>query len=59
MCGFSSIHLQKIFFLRSIATSNHLPDYWLKFDTEEDQMTAYLRSNKGGFRMLKDAMGVK
>jgi plasmid replication initiation protein len=45
--------------IKQLATSNHLPDYWLKFDPEEDQMTAYLRSNKGGFRMLKDAIRLR
>ena len=45
--------------MKQLATSNHLPDYWLKFDPEEDQMTAYLRSNKGGLRMLKDAIRLR
>ena len=45
--------------VKKLAESNHLPDYWLKFNPEEDILTVYLRSHKGGLRMFNDAIGLK
>lgn len=45
--------------IKTLAESNHLPDYWLQFGAEEDKLAVYLRSSKGGLRMLKDAIGLK
>lgn len=45
--------------VKKLAESDHLPDYWLRFDSKEEQLHVYLRSNKGGLRMFKDAIGSK
>jgi len=44
--------------IRQLVESNHLPDYRLRFDPKEDQLTTYLRSHKGGLRELKDVLGL-
>ena len=44
--------------IKKLAKSNHLPDYRLRFDTEEDQLIVYLRSHKGGLREFKDVLGL-
>lgn len=46
------------FSIKNLAESNHLPDYWLKFNAEEDKLAVYLRSHKGGLRMFKDVLGL-
>ena len=45
--------------IKQLTESNHLPDYRLRFDREEDQLTTYLRSHKGGLREFKDVLGLK
>ena len=45
--------------IKKLAVSNHLPDYWLRFNPEEDNLAVYLKSHKGGLRMFKDAIGMK
>jgi plasmid replication initiation protein len=42
--------------IKKLAESNHLPDYRLRFNVEDDKLTAYLRSHKGGLRELKDVL---
>jgi plasmid replication initiation protein len=42
--------------IKKLAASNHLPDYRLRFNVEDDKLTAYLRSHKGGLRELKDVL---
>jgi hypothetical protein len=42
--------------IKKLAESNHLPDYRLRFNGEDDKLTAYLRSHKGGLRELKDVL---
>lgn len=44
--------------IKKLAESNHLPEYWLRFDRKGDQLMAYPRSNKGGLRQLKDVLGL-
>jgi plasmid replication initiation protein len=44
--------------IKKLAESNHLPDYRLRFNTEEDQLRVYLRSHKGGLREFKDVLGL-
>lgn len=44
--------------IRRLADSNHLPDYRLRFNAEEDKLTVYLRSHKGGLRELKDVLSL-
>jgi plasmid replication initiation protein len=46
-------------FIKKLAESNHLPDYRLRFDPEEDILTVYLRSHRGGLREFKDVLGVR
>jgi plasmid replication initiation protein len=43
--------------IKKLAASNHLPDYRLRFTSEDDKLTTYLRSHKGGLRELKDVLG--
>ncbi len=43
--------------VKHLAKSNHLPDYRLRFTPDDDQLTVYLRSHKGGMRELKDTLG--
>ena len=45
--------------IKKLAESNHLPDYWLRFNSEEDQLSVYLRSHKGGLRMFKNAIALR
>jgi plasmid replication initiation protein len=45
--------------IKKLAESNHLPEYWLRFDRKDDQLAVYSRSNKGGLRQLKDVLGIK
>ena len=42
--------------IKKLAESNHLPDYRLRFNVEDDKLTVYLRSHKGGLRELKDVL---
>jgi hypothetical protein len=42
--------------IKKLTESNHLPDYRLRFNAEEDKLTVYLRSHKGGLRELKDVL---
>jgi plasmid replication initiation protein len=44
--------------IRKLTESNHLPDYRLRFNAEEDKLTVYLRSHKGGLRELKDVLNL-
>jgi plasmid replication initiation protein len=44
--------------MKNLAESNHLPDYRLRYTAEDDRLTVYLRSHKGGMRELKDVLGV-
>jgi plasmid replication initiation protein len=44
--------------IKKLAESNHLPDYRLRFISEDDKLTVYLRSHKGGLRELKDVLGL-
>lgn len=44
--------------IKQLTESNHLPDYRLRFDPQEDQLTSYLRSHKGGLREFKDVLGL-
>jgi hypothetical protein len=41
------------------AIEGHHPDYRVRFDREEDQLTTYLRSHKGGLREFKDMLGLR
>jgi plasmid replication initiation protein len=43
--------------IKKLAESNHLPDYRLRFTSEDDKLTAYLRSPKGAFREIKQIVG--
>src|SRR4030095_9219254 len=45
--------------IKKLAESNHLPDYRLRFTPEDDKLTAYLRSHKGGLREYKDVLGIR
>ena len=45
--------------IKKLAESNHLPEYWLRFDRTDDQLAVYPRSNKGGLRQLKDVLGIR
>ena len=45
--------------IKKLAESNHLPDYRLRFNAEEDKLTVYLRSHKGGLREFKDVLKIK
>jgi plasmid replication initiation protein len=45
--------------IKQLAESNHLPEYWLRFDHKNDQLAVYPRSNKGGWRQLKDVLGIR
>ena len=45
--------------IKQLTESNHLPDYRVRFDREEDQLTTYLRSHKGGLREFKDMLGLR
>src|SRR5215831_3589560 len=45
--------------IKKLAASNHLPDYRLRFTPEDDKLTAYLRSHKGGLREYKDVLGIR
>jgi plasmid replication initiation protein len=44
--------------IKKLVTSNHLPDYRLRYSDEDDKLTVYLRSHKGGLRELKDVLGL-
>jgi plasmid replication initiation protein len=44
--------------IKKLTESNHLPDYRLRFNAEEDKLTVYLRSHKGGLRELKDVLNL-
>ena len=44
--------------IKKLAASNHLPDYRLRYTDEDDKLTVYLRSHKGGLRELKDVLGL-
>src|SRR5205823_9629769 len=44
--------------IKKLTESNHLPDYRLRFHPEEDKLTVYLRSHKGGLRELKDVLSL-
>jgi plasmid replication initiation protein len=44
--------------IKKLAASNHLPDYRLRYTAEDDKLTVYLRSHKGGLRELKDVLGL-
>jgi len=44
--------------IKKLADSNHLPDYRLRFNAEEDKLTVYLRSHKRGLRELKDVLSL-
>lgn len=45
--------------IKQLAISNQLPEYWLRYDRKSDCLTSYPRSNKGGFRQIKDVLGIK
>jgi plasmid replication initiation protein len=44
--------------IKKLTESNHLPDYRLRYSDEDDKLTVYLRSHKGGLRELKDVLGI-
>ncbi len=45
--------------IKKLAESNHLPEYWLRYERTEDKLTVYPQSNKGGLRQIKDVLAVK
>ena len=42
--------------MKSLAESNQLPDYRVKFDDETDKMTFYSRASKGSQAQIKDLL---
>ncbi len=44
--------------IKRLAQSNHLPDYWMRYNRAGDKLTAYPQTSKGGLRQIKDVLGV-
>ena len=47
------------FAIRKLVQSDHLPEYWLRYNQSRDKLTVYPRTHKGGLRQLKDVLGMK
>lgn len=43
--------------MRSLAKSDQLPDYRLRYDSESDMITAYPRSGRGAIAQVQDTLG--